>query len=135
MTRILLDADKKFTLARKALVQLWEKRAEVALHEIEIKEYKADRSTQANRYYFGVVVRPLAKHLGYTEAEMHDELLGTVFGWKTIRGLGGQERKVPNRRTTEPEKMNSADFAMYIEHCQRIAAEMGVYVEPWSNAA
>lgn len=131
--RITLGSDRAFTEAKQILVNLWNQRAKGALHEIEIKEYKKVRSSQANRYYFGVVVRPLAQHLGYTEAEMHNELLGAVYGWKTVRGLDGQERTVPNRRTTEPEKMNTAEFAVFIEHCQRIAADMGVNIEPYEG--
>lgn len=128
-TRIVLGSDEAFTRAKEALKHLWVKRADEELHEIEIKEWKKKRSSQANRFYFGVIVRPLASHLGYTDGEMHNELLGAVFGWKTVRGIDGKERHVPNRRTTEPETMSKEEMNLYIEHCIRIAAEQGVTID------
>lgn len=133
--RILLDADQKFTRAKHVLVELFKCRAEAELHEIQIKPYKEDRSTKANRYYWGVVVDAISKSTGYTPAETHNELLGAVYGWKLVRGLDGREREIPQRRTTDPEKMNTAEFAQYIERCHQIAAELGVYIEPFNNAA
>lgn len=132
---IRLDHDTAYQRAKAALVELWNHRAEVELHAIEIKPYKKDRSTAQNNFYWGFVVDPLRKHIGCTPAEMHNELLGAVYGWKTITGLDGHDRQVPNRRTTEPEKMNVAEFSEYIEHCQRIAAEQGIYIEPFQSAA
>lgn len=132
-TRIILGSDDSFTRAKEALRHLWDKRKDIELHEIEIKPYKKDRSTQANSYYWAAVIKPIAEYCGYTPMEAHNELLGMVYGWKTIKGIEGKERQVPNRRTTEPEKMNTAEFAQYIERCQQIAAELGVNIEPWSG--
>jgi len=126
--RVVLGSDDAFKRAKDALVWLWEHR-DGDLHEIEIKEWKKKRSTQANNFYWGCVIAPLAGHLGYTPAEMHNECLGAVFGWKTVRGLDGRERQIPNRRTTEPEKMSVQDFNLYIEHCIRIAAEQGITID------
>ncbi len=128
-TRIVLGSDEAFTKAKEALKSLWDKRNEIELHEIQIKEWKKDRSAQANRFYWGMVIGNLASSLGYTPAEMHNELLGCIFGWKSISGLDGRERQVPNRRTTEPEKMSVQEFNSYIENCIRIAAEQGVTID------
>jgi hypothetical protein len=127
--RIVLGSDDAFTRAKEALKHLWKHRADEELHEIEIKAWKKTRSTQANNYYWGVVVKRVSDHLGYTPEETHTVLLGTTFGWKTISDLEGRERQVPNRRTTEPEKMSVQDFNIYIEHCIRIAAEQGITID------
>lgn len=130
--RIILSSDANFARAKDALKWCWNERAG-ELHVLEIKPYKKDRTTQQNRYYRGFVVRPLAQHCGYTEAEMHDELLGSYFGWKTIRGLSGREREVPSRRTTEPEKMSKEDFSKFIEHCHAVGAGMEFTFEPYDG--
>src|SRR5687767_9590650 len=108
-TRVVLGSEDAFKRAKDALVWLWEHR-DGDLHEIEIKEWKKKRSSAANNFYWGCVVNPLSESLGYTPAEMHNELLGAVFGWKSVVGLDKCERQIPNRRTTEPEKMSVEDF-------------------------
>jgi hypothetical protein len=42
--------------------------------DITVKKHKSQRSNQQLRYYFGVIVKMLADHTGYTKDEMHDEL-------------------------------------------------------------
>lgn len=44
------------------------------LVEISVKEFRRTRSSQSNRYYWGVVVPIIAEHLGYTSDEMHEAL-------------------------------------------------------------
>jgi hypothetical protein len=41
---------------------------------VTVKQERATRSSQANRYYWGVVVPLIAEHLGYTNDEMHEAL-------------------------------------------------------------
>jgi len=41
---------------------------------IRITQERATRSSQQNRYYWGVVVPLIAEHLGYTNDEMHEAL-------------------------------------------------------------
>lgn len=131
--KAILSGDSDFTRTKEALKWLWGLRKEIELHEIQIKPYKKDRSTAANAYYWGVVIKTLADHCGYSASEMHIELLGSVCGWKNIRGLDGQERQVPNRSTTSPDKMNTKEFAEYIEKCLVIASDLGVMIEPYER--
>jgi len=131
--RIILGSDEAFKKVKAELIQLFNNRQTDELHTLEIKPYKKDRTNQQSRYYRGFVVRPFAKHCGYTEAEMHDELLGNYFGWKIIRSLDGRERERPTRRTTEPEKMSTKDFAEYVTHCQALAASLGINLEPYEE--
>lgn len=92
---------------------------------ITVQKYAKKRSTDANRYYWGVVVNPLAEATGYTPAEMHDEILGAYAGWET-RNINGHVREFPRRRSTQPETMETMDFMGLIETGRRIAAELGV---------
>ena len=93
--------------------------------EVTIEPYKKSRSSEANRYYWGVVVRTLSQHCGYTESEMHDELLGSYFGWEK-RQVRGHVREFPRRRTTSPDVMDKLDFMGLTQLGQQIAAELGV---------
>lgn len=129
--RIVLDSQQNFTRAKQVLVQLWNERAASALHVIEVGEYKAKRSTAANAYYWAAVVTPLALHCGYTPEQMHEVLLGEVFGVE-VKEFRGHKREVPRKRSSG---LNTAEFSQYVEHCQSIAAELGVHVEPFESAA
>lgn len=40
--------------------------------ELSLTRLRATRSVQANAYYWGVVLKALAEHTGYTADEMHD---------------------------------------------------------------
>lgn len=91
----------------------------------EVRPYKKPRSLDANAYWWGVVVTPLAEHCGYSPAEMHVELCGSFFGWKTVE-FRGHKREVPRRTTTSPDKLGTMEFAELIHHGQQIAADLGV---------
>ena len=92
---------------------------------VTVQKYRKKRSKDANRYYFGCVVKGLSDYTGYTEAEMHDEILGTYVGWET-RVVNGHSRDYPRRRSTTPDVMETMDFQGLIMTGQRMAAELGV---------
>ena len=46
--------------------------------EIIVRPFKKDRSQPQNRYYWGVVLKTIGNHLGYTADEMH-QIFGTMF--------------------------------------------------------
>ena len=89
--------------------------------EIAIKEYRATRSSQANRYYFGVVVKLLAEHCGYDADDMHE-----CLAMKFLRIEDDPITGAPRRRRTP--KTNTAEFAAYVDACIRLAAELGVVI-------
>lgn len=92
---------------------------------ITVEPYRKRRSPDQNRFYFGCVVRPLAEVTGYTEAEMHDEILGAYVGWET-RKVNGHVREYPRRRSTSPETMDTMDFSGLIQTGQQIASNLGI---------
>lgn len=101
---------------------------------VTVQKYAKKRSLPANRYYWSVVVNPLAEATGYTPAEMHDEILGAYSGWET-RNINGHVREFPRRRSTQPETMETMDFMGLIETGQRIAAELGVMLPDQEKVA
>lgn len=44
------------------------------VYNIEIVEYRKNRSSNQNKYYFGVVIAELCNHTGYNSDEMHEIL-------------------------------------------------------------
>lgn len=122
--------EKRFILSdlptwRECLDYLMALRDKGGRFEVRIKPYSKKRSTSANAYYFGVVVKALSDHCGYTPAEIHDEILGAYVGWEK-RTVHGHVREFPRRRTTSPDTMDTMDFNALIETGQRIAVELGV---------
>lgn len=91
--------------------------------EVIVKRLRANRSIQANRYYWGVVLATLSGHTGYTVDELHDLMkmkfipkhLALLDGNGDVHGefvLGGSTRQ-----------MNSQDFAEYVNRVRQFAAE------------
>jgi hypothetical protein len=92
---------------------------------IEVKELKAVRSQQQNRYLWGCVYPEIAKHLPGWEAEdIHEYCLGECFGWEMMEGLG-KKRLRPLKRSARLGKMEFVDFVAFI---QRRMAEHGIVV-------
>lgn len=89
--------------------------------EWTIKRFRNRRSSQANRYYFGVVVPLIAEHCGYERDELH-ELLAMRF----LRIEDDPITGSPRRKHT-PET-DSKEFADYVNACIRFATELGVYI-------
>lgn len=92
---------------------------------VTVKLHKATRSTRANRYYWGVVVKMLAEHCGYDPDEMHQAL-----AMKFLRIEDCPVTGVPRRKSTP--KCDTTEFAEYVDCCIRLAAELGVVI-PDSN--
>jgi hypothetical protein len=89
--------------------------------EVTLKRWRNKRSSQANRYYFGVVIPLIAEHCGYDKQEMH-ELLAMRF----LRIEDDPITGAP-RRTSTPET-DSQEFADYVDHCIQFAAELGIEI-------
>jgi hypothetical protein len=97
-------------------------------HRVTVEVFKTKRSLDANAYYWGQVITPMAEHTGYTPEEMHEVLLFQIYGEKTLTGTTGAGRyQIPAKRT---HNMTITEFQDHIHHCQRIAAELGVAIQP-----
>jgi len=81
--------------------------------EIVLRLPKKGRSTQQNRYYFGVVVRLVSESTGYTTDEAHDAL--------RLMFLSDNSRAIPTIRSTTA--LSTKEFEEYIEKIKVWAAE------------
>jgi len=89
--------------------------------EVTIKLHRPQRSSQANRYYWGVVIPLIAEHCGYEKDEMHELLAMRFLRIEDDPVTGSPRRKhTPETDTTE--------FADYVDACMRFGAELGVYI-------
>ncbi len=125
---LLTDADYAAILTR-----LCEWRDKLVRLNVTIKPYRKKRSVDQNAYYWGVIIKVLAEHTGYTPAEMHEEILGAYVGWES-RTIKGHSREYPRRRTTFPDTMETVDFAGLIETGISIAIDLGIVI-PQPEAA
>lgn len=110
--------------------------------ELSCAPLKSGRTSQQNRYLFGVCYPPIAAAMGYEVEAIHEYMLGRHFGWvdvkvpKTPRNPAGIESR-PFRTTTTDEHgkrslLPKAEFSAYVETVHRIAAGAGVFIaEAW----
>lgn len=108
--RISLDHPESF----KALLARLEGK-DIALR---LARHQRARSLSQNSYYWGVVVPLLAESCGYDNEEMHEALK-----WRFLERHDGP---MPTVRSTAT--LNTAEFSEYVDHCRRLAAEMGVVI-------
>jgi hypothetical protein len=93
-----------------------------------LRKRRTKRSSQANRYYFGVVVKILAEHCGYDPQEMHEALAFRFLRIEDCPITGAPRRK----HTPETD---STEFSEYVNHCIRLAAELGVVIPDANEVA
>lgn len=87
------------------------------LYNIEIKEYRKDRSTLQNKYYWGCVIKELCNHTGYNVDEMH-QLLKAKFNPKELVFKQTGESVKIGGSTAE---MNTLEFETYLEQIRIFA--------------
>jgi hypothetical protein len=104
-----------------------------ATWRVSIEQVKSSRSTEANAYYWGVVVSAISERTGYEPEEVHEYICGSHWGWKdkrvpkTPRNPLGVE-SVPLRTTTTNEHgkravLGKMAFWEFVEFARRFAAE------------
>lgn len=110
---LVLDTPKDYNRAVRALA---------GKHvELTIRKRKTARTSQQNRFYFGVVVKLLAEHCGYERDEMHEALAMRFLRIEDCPVTGAPRRKRTPQTDTE-------EFGQYLDSCIRLAAEQGVII-------
>lgn len=82
---------------------------------IVVQHPTAGRTSQANRYYWGVVLALISEHTGYEQDELH-EYFKKRFNPRTVSLADGEE--VVGGSTS---KMDTAAFYEYVERIRRFA--------------
>ena len=92
------------------------------------------RSDEQNRYLWGCVYPTILQSgqlAGWTAEDLHEYLLGEIYGWETVEGFG-RKRMKPIRRSSG---MITGEFADYIAQIQQRMAERGIYIpDPGEDA-
>lgn len=89
--------------------------------DVTVRKHRSQRSSKANRYYFGVVVTLLADYCGYDRQDMHE-----VLAMRFLRVEDCPHTGAPRRRRTP--QTNTKEFADYVDACVRFAADLGIVV-------
>ena len=105
------DLRDAFSYAKKTL--------EVAKHGIliNISKKKFKRTTEQNKYYWGVVLKMISDETGYELSEVH-EILKSEFLKVNEKVIN--HKAYPIYKSTT--KLNTAEFEEYLEKCRRFAA-------------
>jgi hypothetical protein len=96
---------------------------------VTVEEQKRTRTSQQNRYLWGVayptILRGGGEHLGgWTAEDLHEYFLGEHFGWEVLDGMG-RKRVKPIRRSA---RLSTVEFSDFVAFIQRKAADLGIYV-------
>ena len=87
--------------------------------QVVVGKPRKPRSNQENRYYWGVVIKLLSEHTGYSEDEMHDALRMLFLTDKTS--------KMPTLKSTA--LLSTVEFEEYMSQIRMWAStELQVYV-------
>jgi len=89
--------------------------------EVVVRRLRSQRSSQANRFYWGVVIALMAEEFGYDKQEMHEVLAMRFLRIEDCPITGSPRRK----RTPD---CDTKEFAEYVDACIRLATEHGVYI-------
>ena len=91
--------------------------------EVVIRLPRKDRTNQENRYYFGVVVKLISEHTGFSVDEVH-EFLKLKFLSKIIV-MAGEDVKIP-RSSTE---LSTVEWEQWMTEIREWAAMvLGLYI-------
>jgi hypothetical protein len=97
--------------------------------EVMILRRRATRSLAQNRYYFGVIVKLLSDHTGYTTDEMHDVLKAKFLPKRLTFADGNGEVKDEFVIGGSTVRLTKDQFGEeYCEPIKRWAAELGVII-------
>lgn len=90
--------------------------------EVIVRRASKKRTLPQNRYYFGVVVRQLAKFCGYDEKRMHQSLKNEFLSYR--------DEETGLLVTLSTAELSTVAFRKYCDEVQRWAAEFLGFVIP-----
>lgn len=94
---------------------------------VEIRERKAQRSSQANARYWALLTEA-AESLGWDST---DDLHESV-AWHLLREPNDERTGLARRKRTP--KLNTAEFAEYVKAVERLLIDMGADLTDWMQA-
>jgi len=99
-------------------------RAAVARHRgravwVTVKRQTVQRSPEANRYYWGVVVDSIASYIGESAEDTHELLKQRFLPGRSIELLDGRAMEMP----PSTKRLTVEEFSLYVEHVKVWAAQ------------
>jgi hypothetical protein len=92
--------------------------------KLTIEEWKATRTNQQNRAWFGIVVKLFMQHQGERDKEyMHRVILEHIGHYDLVETLGKTEKRL--KRTS---KLSTREFSELYEAAQQLGAEYGIMI-------
>jgi hypothetical protein len=92
--------------------------------EVSVKRYRKRRSTQANAYYWGVVVAMIGDYVGESDPQTIHEMLKAAHNYE-IKTVDGKEIRIPQSTAD----LTTVEFKEYIERVTRWASEyLSLYI-------
>lgn len=105
---------------------------------VSIEEDKSTRTSQQNRYLYGVCYARISEAIGYEPEDVAEFCLGSYFGWVTVKCPKTPSnpngcKDVPRRTTTKNEEgqrdvLKWDAFGDYVAWIQRFAAKKGILI-------
>jgi hypothetical protein len=120
-----IDEHGKFTITNRLRLQEWCRLNKGKNVVVTIKRKGSQRSTQQNRYYFGVVIKEIGirlRDLGHPhlEDEAIHEMMKIKFNFEQmVNDKTGEVLEIP-KTTTD---LNKTEFGEYIDRVRMWAAE------------
>jgi hypothetical protein len=102
-------------------------------HRVELSEYRAPRTQDANAYLWACAYPLIVRELGFTAEEWHEEMCMRYFGKRAVEKPGGRTESLPVRTTTTNEAgkrdvVPGLVFWEFVEMVRRDAAGGGVFI-------
>jgi hypothetical protein len=86
---------------------------------VQIGKQVNKRSLPQNSFYFGIVLKTLGDHVGYTTDEMHDLM---KFKFLCV------DPDATLKKWKSTTKLSTIEFNEYLEKISQFAAELGCYI-------
>jgi len=101
-------------------------------YQVEVKEYRRERTDPQNHALFGVAYPALERETGFTKDELHEAFCKRFFGTVQKEFAGTVIDKPYRTTTTGPDGkrdvLGTADFARFYDMVQQVGAEAGIFV-------
>lgn len=91
---------------------------------VTVDRFRNRRSTEQNKYYFGVIVPAIGKAIGESDLEAVHDMLKAEFNHQIV-AIGDKEMKVPKSTA----KLETVEFSEYMEKVRTFAAQfLSLYI-------
>lgn len=115
--KLFINHRRQFDRQIRALPERW-------TLEVSVRRLRANRSLQANRFYWGVVIAALSAHTGYTPDELHDLMKMKFIPKRLVLNDGNGEVHGEFVLGGSTRQMTTAEFSTYVEQVRQFAAEL-----------